>query len=87
VKTHINNIFAKTSIRDRAQAAHYAYRHVRRGLGDVVEGGVDDAVGGSAGSSAKASTARFDGHHRGQVGHETEDGIHYLRFWQHPGGP
>jgi DNA-binding NarL/FixJ family response regulator len=27
VKTHINNIFAKTGISDRAQAVRYAYRH------------------------------------------------------------
>ncbi len=27
VKTHINNIFAKTGVRDRAQAVQYAYRH------------------------------------------------------------
>ncbi|WP_234443856.1 response regulator transcription factor [Streptomyces sp. NRRL B-24484] len=27
VKTHINNLFAKTSVRDRAQAVAYAYRH------------------------------------------------------------
>jgi DNA-binding NarL/FixJ family response regulator len=25
VKTHINHIFAKTGVRDRAQAVHYAY--------------------------------------------------------------
>ncbi|OON75132.1 response regulator [Streptomyces tsukubensis] len=30
VKTHINNLFAKTGVRDRAQAVRYAYRH---GLG------------------------------------------------------
>jgi DNA-binding NarL/FixJ family response regulator len=27
VKTHINNIFAKAAISDRAQAVHYAYQH------------------------------------------------------------
>ena len=27
VKTHINNIFAKTGVTDRARAVHYAYRH------------------------------------------------------------
>ncbi|MFJ8210786.1 response regulator [Streptomyces sp. NPDC096033] len=27
VKTHINNLFAKTGVRDRAQAVRYAYRH------------------------------------------------------------
>ncbi|WP_310725510.1 response regulator transcription factor [Streptomyces sp. N2A] len=27
VKTHINNLFAKAGLRDRAQAIHYAYRH------------------------------------------------------------
>ena len=27
VKTHINRIFAKTGVRDRAQAVRYAYRH------------------------------------------------------------
>ncbi|MFI0820330.1 response regulator [Streptomyces sp. NPDC021098] len=27
VKTHINNLFAKTAVRDRAQAVRYAYRH------------------------------------------------------------
>jgi DNA-binding NarL/FixJ family response regulator len=27
VKTHINNIFAKAGISDRAQAVHYAYQH------------------------------------------------------------
>ncbi|MFE3650214.1 MULTISPECIES: response regulator transcription factor [unclassified Streptomyces] len=31
VKTHINNLFAKAGLRDRAQAIHYAYRH---GLAD-----------------------------------------------------
>jgi DNA-binding NarL/FixJ family response regulator len=30
VKTHINNLFAKTGVRDRAQAVQYAFRH---GLG------------------------------------------------------
>ena len=28
IKTHVNHIFAKTGARDRAQAVHYAYRHV-----------------------------------------------------------
>jgi ATP/maltotriose-dependent transcriptional regulator MalT len=27
VRTHINNLFAKTGVRDRAQAVGYAYRH------------------------------------------------------------
>jgi DNA-binding NarL/FixJ family response regulator len=27
VKTHINHLFAKTGVRDRAQAVHYAYMH------------------------------------------------------------
>jgi DNA-binding NarL/FixJ family response regulator len=27
VKTHVNRIFAKTGVRDRAQAVAYAYRH------------------------------------------------------------
>ncbi len=27
VKTHINNLFAKTAVRDRAQAVSYAFRH------------------------------------------------------------
>ncbi|MGK5638995.1 response regulator [Streptomyces sp. URMC 126] len=27
VKTHINNLFAKTGVRDRAQAVRYAFRH------------------------------------------------------------
>ncbi|WP_418909900.1 response regulator [Kitasatospora phosalacinea] len=27
VKTHINNLFAKTAVRDRAQAVAYAFRH------------------------------------------------------------
>jgi DNA-binding NarL/FixJ family response regulator len=27
VKTHINNLFAKTGLKDRAQAVRYAYRH------------------------------------------------------------
>jgi DNA-binding NarL/FixJ family response regulator len=31
VKTHINNLFAKTAVRDRAQAVSYAFRH---GLSD-----------------------------------------------------
>lgn len=30
VKTHINNLFAKANLRDRAQAVTYAFRH---GLG------------------------------------------------------
>jgi DNA-binding NarL/FixJ family response regulator len=32
VKTHINNLFAKAGIKDRAQAVHYAYQH---GLADA----------------------------------------------------
>jgi DNA-binding NarL/FixJ family response regulator len=27
VKTHINHLFAKAGVRDRAQAVHYAYTH------------------------------------------------------------
>ena len=27
VKTHINHVFAKIGVRDRAQAVHYAYTH------------------------------------------------------------
>jgi DNA-binding NarL/FixJ family response regulator len=27
VKTHINRLFAKTGVRDRAQAVRYAYEH------------------------------------------------------------
>ena len=27
VKTHINNLFAKAGIKDRANAVQYAYRH------------------------------------------------------------
>ncbi len=27
VKTHVNHLFAKTAVRDRAQAVAYAYRH------------------------------------------------------------
>ena len=27
VKTHINNLFAKIGVRDRAQAVRYAFRH------------------------------------------------------------
>jgi len=33
VKTHINNIFAKTGVGDRAQAVHYAYSHDLAGPG------------------------------------------------------
>ncbi|MBL1100459.1 response regulator transcription factor [Streptomyces sp. 205] len=36
VKTHINNLFAKTGVRDRAQAVRYAYRHgIARPPGDT----------------------------------------------------
>jgi DNA-binding NarL/FixJ family response regulator len=34
VKTHINNIFAKTGVSDRAQAVHYAYSHGLAGQGE-----------------------------------------------------
>jgi DNA-binding NarL/FixJ family response regulator len=27
IKTHINHLFAKAGVRDRAQAVHYAYTH------------------------------------------------------------
>jgi DNA-binding NarL/FixJ family response regulator len=27
IKSHINHLFAKTGVRDRAQAVSYAYRH------------------------------------------------------------
>lgn len=37
VKTHINNIFAKTRITDRAQAVHYAYRHGLTDPGDATQ--------------------------------------------------
>jgi DNA-binding NarL/FixJ family response regulator len=40
VKTHVNRIFAKTSSRDRAQAAVYAHRHgLGAGSGPGAEGG------------------------------------------------
>ncbi|MFF9646846.1 response regulator [Kitasatospora aureofaciens] len=32
VKTHINNLFAKTAVRDRAQAVAYAFRHGITGM-------------------------------------------------------
>jgi DNA-binding NarL/FixJ family response regulator len=34
VKTHINNIFTKTGVTDRAQAVHYAYTHALAGQGE-----------------------------------------------------
>jgi len=34
VKTHINNIFAKAGVSDRAQAVHYAYNHGLAGQGE-----------------------------------------------------
>lgn len=34
VKTHINNVFAKTGVTDRAQAVHYAYSHGLAGQGE-----------------------------------------------------
>ncbi len=36
VKTHINHIFAKTGVRDRTQAEHYAYAHGLTGGPDGV---------------------------------------------------
>lgn len=38
VKTHVNHIFAKIGVRDRAQAVHYAYRHGLGGRGDREQG-------------------------------------------------
>ncbi len=32
VKSHVNHLFAKAGVRDRAQAVTYAFRH---GLGDA----------------------------------------------------
>jgi DNA-binding NarL/FixJ family response regulator len=37
VKTHINNIFAKTGVTDRAQAVRYAYRHELTDPGDATQ--------------------------------------------------
>ena len=37
MKTHINNIFAKTGISDRAQAVRYAYRHGLTDPGDATQ--------------------------------------------------
>ncbi|WP_308358005.1 response regulator transcription factor [Streptomyces cucumeris] len=38
VKTHINNLFSKSGVRDRAQAVRYAYRHgIARPPGDTSE--------------------------------------------------
>jgi DNA-binding NarL/FixJ family response regulator len=34
VKTHINNVFAKTGVTNRAQAVHYAYSHGLAGQGE-----------------------------------------------------
>jgi len=31
IKSHINHLFAKTGVRNRAQAVTYAYRHVLAG--------------------------------------------------------
>lgn len=39
VKTHINNLFSKTGVRDRAQAVRYAYEH---GLAPQSKGGTSD---------------------------------------------
>jgi DNA-binding NarL/FixJ family response regulator len=38
VKTHINHIFTKTAVRDRAQAVAYAYRQGLQSSGEPVDG-------------------------------------------------
>ena len=50
MKTHINNIFAKTGVTDRAQAVRYAYTH---GLADpAAHGFADPAAHGFADPAA-----------------------------------
>jgi len=37
VKTHVNHLFTKSGVRDRAQAVTYAYRHGLAGAGDAAD--------------------------------------------------